>query len=164
MPDKRYLVLEGVFDYFIFGFMETINADDEDWDLLLSFFPPNRKNLARTAGALKGFRKDKSEENCLSVLLMHFGFGFSMRETVVRAKQARLADLSDVALLKRLRKSKDWLYQLCCALFAERGIRSGTESGPMMRLMDSTLVNERGQTGSSWRIHYSLGWPRLECD
>ena len=44
-----------------------------------------------------------------------------MRETVIRAKQAQLAELSAVALFKRLRKSKDWLYGLCCALFEERG-------------------------------------------
>ena len=144
--------------------METINAADEDWNLLLSFFPTNWKQLAETSGALKGLRQDKSEENYLRVLLMHLGCGFSMRETVVRAKQAKLANLSDVALLKRLRKSKEWLYQLCCALFAEQGIQSTDEGTPVLRLMDSTLVTEPGQTGSNWRIHYSLLWPSLECD
>jgi hypothetical protein len=144
--------------------METINAADEDWDLLLSFFPSNWKKLAQTSGALKGLRQDKSEENYLRVLLLHLGCGFSMRETVVRAKQAKLADLSDVALLKRLRKSREWLYQLCCALFAEQGIQTTHEGGPVLRLMDSTQVKEPGQTGSRWRIHYSLRWPSLECD
>jgi hypothetical protein len=144
--------------------METMNAADEDWDLLLSFFPPNWKDLAQTTGALKGLRQDKSEENCLRILLMHLGCGFSMRETVVRAREAELADLSDVALLKRLRKSKEWLYQLCCALFAERGIQAGGPHGPLLRLMDSTVVKEPGQTGSCWRIHYSMRWPSLECD
>lgn len=144
--------------------METINAADEDWNLLLSFFPSNWKNLAQTTGVLKGLRQDKSEENYLRVLLMHLGCGFSMRETVVRARQAELADLSDVALLKRLRKSREWLYQLCCALFAERGIQSAGQQGTTLRLMDSTLVKEPGQTGSCWRIHYSLRWPSLECD
>ncbi len=144
--------------------METINAANEDWDLLLSFFPSDWKKLAQTTGALKGLRQDKSEENFLRVLLMHLGCGFSMRETVVRARQAELANLSDVALLKRLRKSKEWLYQLCCALFAERGIQSTGQHGPRLRLMDSTVVKEPGPTGSCWRIHYSLRWPSLECD
>jgi hypothetical protein len=60
------------------------------------------------SGALKGLRQDKSAEDLLRVLLLHLGCGYSMRETVVRAKEAKLADLSEVALLKRLRKSKDW--------------------------------------------------------
>lgn len=103
--------------------MENGDGVEEDWDLLVSFFPPNWRHLARLSGALKGLRQDKSEENLLRVLMLHVGCGFSMRETVVRAKQAKLADLSAVALLKRLRKSKDWLYRLCCALFEERGIQ-----------------------------------------
>ena len=57
--------------------METINAANEDWDLLLSLFsPPDWKKLAQTTGALKDFWQDKSEENFLRVLLMHLGCGF----------------------------------------------------------------------------------------
>ena len=144
--------------------MEPHNAIAEDWDLLLSFFPSNWKQLAHSSGAMKGLRQDKSAENCLRVLLLHLGCGFSMRETVVRAQQAKLADLSDVALLKRLRKSQEWLYQLCCALFAERGLPSAAAGGAGLRLLDSTVVKEPGQTGSTWRIHYSLRWPSLKCD
>lgn len=87
-----------------------------------------------------------------------------MRETVVRAKEANLADLSDVALLKRLRKSKDWLYQLCCALFAERGFGSAVPSQRILRLIDATVVQEPGKTGGLWRIHYSFQWPTMVCD
>ena len=87
--------------------MAIANATNEDWKLLLSFFPPNWKELGQVTGALKGLRQDKNEENCMRTLLLHLGCGFSMRETVVRARQAKLAELSDVALLKRLRKSKD---------------------------------------------------------
>jgi len=82
-----------------------MNAVDEDWNLVLSFFPSNWKELTQVTDALKGLRQDKSEENYIRTLLLHLGCGFSMRETVVRAKQAKLAELSDVALLKRLHKS-----------------------------------------------------------
>jgi hypothetical protein len=92
------------------------------------------------------------------------GGGFSLRETVVRARKAQLADLSDVALLKRLRKAKDWLHGLCCGLFAERGLKGPDDPGAVLRLMDATLVKEPGDTGSQWRIHYSLQWPTLRCD
>jgi hypothetical protein len=85
--------------------MRSMNAVDEDWNLVLSFFPSNWKELAQATDALKGLRQDKSEENYIRTLLLHLGCGFSMRETVVRAKQAKLAELSDVALLKRLHKS-----------------------------------------------------------
>jgi Transposase DDE domain len=144
--------------------MMTANAADEDWNLLLSFFPPEWRELAAVTKALKGLRQDKSEENYIRTLLLHLGCGFSMRETVVRARQAKLAELSDVALLKRLRKSRDWLYRLCCALFEERGISTEGATHRTLRLIDATVVKEPGQTGSLWRIHYSFRWPTLACD
>jgi len=144
--------------------MSTLNAADEDWQLLRSLLPRDWKQLGQAAGAMKGLRQDKSEENYLRVLLMHLGCGLSMRETVVRAREANLANLSDVALLKRLRKSQEWLYQLCRALFEERGIQPKAHSGQALRLIDATEVKEPGKTGSLWRIHYSLRWPDLKCD
>jgi hypothetical protein len=144
--------------------MENLNAAEEDWELLKTFFPSRWKELATETAALKGLRQDKSEEKYLRVLLMHLGGGLSLRETAARAKQANLADLSDVALLKRVRKSKDWLLALCQALFSESASRPAVESVPMLRLIDSTLVKEPGPTGSQWRIHYSLQWPGLNCD
>lgn len=144
--------------------MTTLNAAEEDWPLLLSLLPRDWKQLAQTTGAMKGLRQDKSDENYLRVLLMHLGCGLSLRETVVRAQEANLADLSDVALLKRLRKSQEWLYELCRALFEERGLRPKAQSSHALRLVDATHVKEPGQTGSLWRIHYSLRWPSLKCD
>ena len=138
---------------------------DEDWKLLTSFFPDNWRELAATTSALKGLRKDKSEDALLRTLLIHLAGGFSLRETVVRARQAQLADLSDVALLKRLRKSREWLHQLCLALFAERGLVDLCKSEQFRcRLLDATNVREPGKTGSLWRIHYSVQIPSLCCD
>jgi hypothetical protein len=140
------------------------NAADEDWELLTTFFPTHWKDLAKASGALKGLRQDKGEENYLRVLMLHFGCGLSMRETVTRANEAKLAKLSSVALFKRLRKSREWLYQLCRALFEERGIKPTIATKYDLRLVDGTLIKEPGPTGAQWRIHYSLRWPSLRCD
>jgi hypothetical protein len=137
---------------------------DEDWDVLTSFFPKAWQELAVSTGALKGLRQDKSAANLLRTLLIHVACGYSLRETAVRAKEASLANLSDVALLKRLRKSRDWLYALCVDLFKERGLVMGERSGFQVRLIDATTVKEPGKTGSLWRIHYSLQVPSLVCD
>lgn len=137
---------------------------NEDWDLLKTFFPNDWKSLAVDTNALKGLRKDKSEEKLLRTLLIHLGCGYSLRETVVRAKHANLADLSDVALLKRLKKSKEWLYKLCLSLFRERGLQIDKRENFHLRLFDATTVKEPGKTGSLWRIHYSIEVPSLSCD
>lgn len=137
---------------------------DEDWALLLSFFPAGWRGMATDSGALKGLRKDKSPENLLRTLLIHLGCGHSLRETVVRAKEAGIADLSDVALLKRLRKSKNWLYAMCVALFQERGVAVSSSESFQVRAFDATTVKEPGKTGSLWQIHYSVSLPSLSCD
>ena len=136
----------------------------EDWRLLVSFLPGNWRELAASTGVLKGLRKDKSAENLLRVLLMHLGCGHSLRETVVRARQAELAELSSVALWKRLKKSQDWLQALCIELFRERGVELAAGGGFEVRAVDATTVKEPGKSGSLWRIHYSVRLPSLACD
>lgn len=144
--------------------MSETNVMDEDWDLLLSLLPAGWQELAITTEALKGLRKDKGAGENLRTLLLHLACGYSLRETAVRAREAKLADLSDVAVLKRLRKSKDWLHGLCRQLIEEQATVTKRVEGLSLRLVDATLVQEPGATGSSWRIHYSLRWPQLTCD
>lgn len=137
---------------------------DEDWKVLTTLFPADWRELAASSGALKGLRKDKSAESLLRTVLVHLGCGYSLRETVVLARQAGLADLSDVALLKRLRKCKEWLHALCLSLFAERGTALEHADIRPMRLFDATHISEPGRTGSTWRVHYSVQVPSLRCD
>jgi hypothetical protein len=136
----------------------------EDWDLLRTFFPADWEQLARTTDALKGLRQDKSADHLLRTVLLHVGCGYSLRETVVRAREAGLADLSDVALLKRLRKCEQWLYVLAVGLWQQRGLARLPVGQRILRVVDATTVKEPGQTGSLWRIHYSLQVPSLRCD
>ena len=137
---------------------------NEDWDLLLSFLPTNWKWLAVRTNALKGMHGDRSPADAMRLLLLHVGAGLSLRETAVRARECSLADISDVGIMKRLHKSKEWLRQLCVQLFRERGLPLGRSTGRQLRVFDATTVKEPGKTGSLWRIHYSVKLPSLTCD
>ena len=143
---------------------ESGTGMQEDWELLVSFLPANWEELAAETGALKRLRKDKSAESLLRVLLLHLGCGHSLIETAVRARQEGLAELSSVALWHRLRKSQKWLRALCMELFRERGVELSEGGGRQMRALDATTVKEPGQTGSLWRVHYSVRLPSLACD
>ena len=101
----------------------------------------------------------------MRTLLLHVARGYSLRETVVRARMARLTDVSDVALLKRLRGAEEWLRTLCVALLQAQGIEMPQAQAQLrLRLMDSTTIKEPGKTGSLWRVHYSFRVPELRCD
>lgn len=137
---------------------------DEDWDVVKSFFPKSWRWLAGRTKATKGLRKDKDPEQILRAILIHLGCGHSLRETAVRIRHSGVSELSDVALMKRLRKSRDWLRALCTAMVRETGGPKSRRHGREYRLFDSTTVREQGATGSLWRIHYSLRVPSLRCD
>jgi hypothetical protein len=140
-------------------------AELENWHVLRSLFPTEWERLGRSSGAIKRLRGFSSVEALFRTLLMHVGCGWSLRETAVQAKLAGIADVSDVALLGRLRDAEGWLRQLCLLLLEENGVQLlPAFQGRAVRLLDATVVKEPGQTGSQWRIHYSLRLPTLECD
>lgn len=141
------------------------NALDENWELLLTLFPLGWEQQAILSGALERLRGFDSAADLLRVLLLHVGKGYSLRETVVRARQAKIANVSDVALMKRLRKADEWWRRLCLALLEESGWAVTADARAYnVRVLDGTLIKEPGRTGGQWRLHYSLRLPTLECD
>jgi Transposase DDE domain len=140
---------------------------DEDWSVLQSMFPPNWRALAKETGSLtRKLRSFKTEEEVMRTLLLHVANGYSLRETVTRAKLSGLAEVTDVALLKRLQCSEEWFKSLCMILLKERGINIDrtVHNNIQMRVVDGTVVKEPGKTGSEWRVHYSIRLPDLSCD
>jgi len=138
---------------------------DENWKILVSLFPKDWVAQAWETGAVERLRGFGDESALMRTLLLHVGRGYSLRETVVRAKASGVAEVSDVALMKRLRKSEEWLRSLCVSLLQENGADlAESENGINLRAFDATVVTEPGKTGSQWRIHYSLRIPSLKCD
>jgi hypothetical protein len=141
------------------------SAQEENWPVLGTLLPPDWQEKAVSTGAVERLRGFRSLSDLLRTLLLHVGKGYSLRETAVRAKAAGWAAVSDVALLKRLRSAAPWWRSLCLALLEENGMRvPSPPPGWTFRVVDGTVVKEQGRTGSSWRIHYSLRIPDLECD
>jgi hypothetical protein len=141
------------------------NLLDENWKVLTTLFPPGWRDEARKSGAVERLRGFASPEELLRTLLLHVGRGYSLRETVVQAKAAGIAEVSDVALLKRLRNCEVWLRMLCLSLLRENEVALPEfKLGKALRIVDATVVKEPGPTGSLWRMHYSLRIPSLICD
>jgi hypothetical protein len=137
---------------------------EENWKVLASLFPAGWQQMAWQSGAVNRLRGFPSTEVLLRVLLLHVARGYSLRETVVRAKLANWTDISDVALLKRLRNSEEWLRLLCIELLRENVACRLEGLGRTIRIVDGTIVREPGKTGSQWRILYSVRLPSLVCD
>jgi hypothetical protein len=142
-------------------------GQEDDWHVLLTFLPVGWQSKAKELGALRRCRKFENVDPLLRVLLIHLADGCSLRETAVRAKLGNIASISDVALLKRLNASGEWFRWMAVGLM-ERWISREPVSllgnHLRVRIIDGTTVQEPGSTGSTWRIHYSIGLPSLQCD
>jgi hypothetical protein len=133
------------------------------WDDFLRCLPANWREIAESSGVLKGQRKDKDPETLMHVLMLHLLCGYSLRETSAAAEEANIASLSDVALLKRLRKSTGMFRGLCSEMFGE--FRNNDDlSDYRIRVVDGTIIKEPGQFGTQWRFHYSFSLPDMTCD
>lgn len=139
----------------------------QDWDVVMAMLPVQWQAKAVELGAVRRLRGFDSVEALLRVLLIHLADGCSLRETVVRARAGDLADVSDVALLKRLRGCGPWFQWMAQEMAANMSLPVASDAllgGRRVRLIDGSSVCEPGATGSTWRLHYALNLRTLSCD
>jgi hypothetical protein len=145
--------------------MNNPTIGEQSRQTLPTLFPRNWRALAEKTGANRRPRGVPSLEALMRMLLLHLARGYSLHETVVRAKAAGVAELSAVALFKRLQKAEDWFKELCQVLLPLNGLTVPVDTKALrLRLVDSTTVREPGKTGSWWRIQYSFQLPAFGCD
>ena len=101
-------------------------------------------------------------------MLMHGAEGASLRMTARQATEAGVADVCDVAVLKRLRQCGEWFGWMTQKLVSE--LISPLTSPPMqafpgrcLQLVDGSVVCEPGGKGAKWRVHFALDLLRGRC-
>ena len=135
--------------------LHSATAVEENGDGLRSAFPSGWCERAQPTGAIKHGLKDfQSVGDLLRVRLIPIGKGDPLRETAVIAREAGIADISDVAILKRLRKSEFWFLALCKRRLAKTGVATppGSKAFPV-RMVEGSIRKEPGKTASQWRVH-----------
>lgn len=140
--------------------MEARESLEHEWPYLLSFLPPEEvlEETARSCGAIQRLRAVDKASTLLRLALVYGFCGFSLRQTAAWAEAAEVASLSDVALLKRFRKTPGWLGHLLGVKLAER-VTSLPANATRLRLVDATTVSAPGSKGTDWRMHldFDLG-------
>lgn len=144
------------------------DALPEDWEILKGWLGGDLEESARRCGFIRRNTGRINAEGWLRLMLMHVAGGLSLEQTMLRASELGWAELSHVALFKRLRGAQRWLCELCASLIGEIRARLGADAqwpqGWTVRLIDATDVQEPGSTGTDWRVHYSLRMPQMVCD
>lgn len=142
----------------------------EDWGIVESLLPERWLEMARECGALRRTRGFADARALLQVMLIHLAEGCGLRETAVRARLAGIANVSDVALLKRLKSCGPWFEWLTRQMRESSDLRdpdpptrSPLLGDRRLRVVDGSMVSEPGIRGSQWRLHYAIGLPDLQC-
>ena len=137
----------------------------DEWEVIERLLPSGWESKATASGSLRRRRGFASAGQLLRVMMIHLVDGCSLRETAVRAAEGNLAQVSDVALLKALRRCQEWFRWLAEGLVEQwlTPLAPGAAGG-RMRVVDGSLISEPGSTGSNWRLHYSTTLPSLHCD
>ena len=141
-------------------------ALNEDWKILLGYLPADLEVSASQHGFVRRSTGRQDARTWLRLILMHAAGGLSLAQTVARARAHGWAQISPVALHKRLRTAGPWLQALTRHLLAaqRRQLKALPIRGATVRIVDATDIQEPGSTGTDWRLHYSLRLPDLVCD
>lgn len=114
---------------------------------------------AREFGAFQKVRNIKCALDHLRLVLAYCWSRHGLRWAAAWAEAMGLASLSNVAVLKRLRNSVDWLEHLVSRLLGAGGRKAclAAAKGRAVRLVDATSVAKAGRAarekGGRWRIH-----------
>lgn len=134
------------------------------WPSLLSMLPPEAvlEASARCHGALCRRRILRSAQAVLRLALIYC-CGLSLRQTSYWAGVLGLGKMSQVGVMKCLRRSSAWLGQLVGMKLAERA-QCRQVQGLRLRLVDATTVSAPGSQGTDWRLHLGFDLGSLSID
>lgn len=139
---------------------------DAAWPELLSRLPASLDlaATARASGALVRRRKVKSAADLLRVVLGYGARGLSLRATALWAGLQKIAPITNVTVLNRVRQAGPWLGQIMAAILSARlRSRPAQAVGARLCLIDATVLSAPGSKGVDWRVHadYDVQQQRL---
>lgn len=137
---------------------------NEDWANLVARLG-GAEELKVTARATKAFLRPREITSAVDLLRLILAYCLGergLRSTAAWAASVGLVDISNVALLYRLRQCGDWLAMLVGQALA--GAAPKASRGRLIRIIDATSVPKMGPNARKknevWRIHSAFDLPQ----
>lgn len=134
-----------------------------EWEACLAQVPIDLDGAAYRTQALRRKRAVRQASDLLRLVLAYSLWDWSLRLVGAWAAVMQIANLSDVALRKRLRGTRRWLGELVGAWVSQRG-GLAAHAGGRVRLIDATVITQPGSQGTDWRVHLSFDVGRMCLD
>ena len=133
---------------------------ETDWyNELLGLMPAGWEAKAKELGALRRRRGIQTAADLLRLILLYMTEGVSFAGTVALAQLSEIAEISKVALFKRLRNSKSWLQWLCQNIYRQSGLTSEKPKwleGRNVVIVDGSEAVKCGVRRQCYMLHYSM--------
>src|SRR6267142_4180384 len=136
---------------------------NEDWTNVVARLG-GAETLKVTARETKAFLRPREITNAVDLLRLILAYCLGergLRSTAAWAVSVGLVDISNVALLYRLRQCGDWLAMLVGHVLA--GVAPKASRGRLIRIIDATTVPKAGPAARKknelWRIHSAFDLP-----
>lgn len=143
----------------------SLDLIDSAWHDVLDWLPPGLDEMAKEEF---GFRRRGEIRSAADVVRIAMAYGvldFSLRSSATWMATHGLGDISDVAVLGRLRRSQGFLGRVVAALLSTRLRFGPTAAFPYrVRLIDATCIAAPGANGAEWRVHASYDVARGVVD
>lgn len=135
------------------------------WHDLVSWLPPDLDQLAAESLGFQRRRAIKTPADFLRVAMAYSVLDLSLRSVAAWCSQHRLGELSDVAVLGRLRRGWPFLKAVLARLLASQVVEPPrVASTRRVRLLDATTLSHPGSEGADWRLHASYDLARGVVD
>lgn len=136
----------------------------DEYEQLMATFPVDLEETARETQALVRCREVKRASDLLRMVFAYAVCDWSLRIVGAWCLLIGIGNLSNVAVLKRLRKCNRWLGELIVAVMLKRRLCLTSMPGVRLRLIDATALSQPGSQGTDWRFHLSMDLGNLCID
>lgn len=128
-------------------------------DELISRLPEGYEEASQSTKALERKREIKSGKDLIRLLFLYLTGGYSQIEMSVIAKSMRIAEISDVAFLKRFSKCRAWIEwivsQVVPTAIIGYELPKSLDEYEIVAL-DASDVSEKGKAKRIFRLHYAI--------
>jgi len=129
---------------------------DEEWDKAVETIPVDLEGTAKETKALLRRREIKQAVDLLRLVLAYCVCDWPLRLVGLWANLQGLGNMSDVAVMKRLQKCKEWIELLVGVMLQARRLKLKAAHPVRVRIVDGSSISVPGSKGTDYRLHLSL--------